>query len=433
MRNARIRVEDLLLDGKNPRHDSVSGTREAVEALLADGAEKLVNLASDIAEHGVSPIDQFLVMPNEQGLFTVLEGNRRVAALKLMNNPALASGHPSETRFRQIAATASPPDELNCVVASSREEAKHWLELRHTGERDGRGVVPWSAAAQNRFSRRPGTQIDRAMLFADSVAQAYEENDELLSNLEVVRRKRATTLGRLVSDPYVRQSLGLEVEEGELRSHYNLMDLEPVIERVIKDLAGDVTVTSLKSKAQRKKYVDERAPDLLKDAAYARTAQPLRPSSISGRPRRKPPKRKRRSTSKKNLFEGLSLQNLGSRIANILEELQKLDVDAFPNAASVLVRTVLELSVAQVHAEKGWSLDRELRKQVGKCLREIDPTSKDSRFQPVRAGLQDGTSVLAVATLHGYVHNPHYHPSGTELRTIAANYEPFLQGLDELV
>lgn len=432
MRNARIRTEDLVLDGKNPRHDPVSGTREAIQALLADGADKMVNLAADIADNGVSPIDLFLVMPNEQGLFTVLEGNRRVAALKLLANPSLAGEHPSERRFRQIAANVSPPDELNCVVASSREEARHWLELRHTGEREGRGVVPWSAEGQNRFSRRPGTQIDRAMLFAEAVEQSYQGNSELLSNLDIIRRQRATTLGRLVSDPYFRQMLGLEIGTGELHSHYSRESLEPVITKMLRDLAENVTVSSLKTKAQRKKYVDDFAPQLLRDARYEPAAAPIKPSTMTGRPRRRRRKDKAKATQK-NLFEGLTLDNLGSRIANILEELQRLDIDRNPNAASLLLRAVLELSVTQVSAEKGWRIDGSLRSLVRKCLKEIDPSEKDLRFQAVRAGLQDGTSVLAVATLHGYVHNPHYHPSGTELRTIAANYEAFLQALDELV
>jgi hypothetical protein len=425
-------VEDLVLDGKNPRHDTVAGTREAIQALLAEGAEKLVNLAGDIKEQGVSPIDLFLVMPNEQGLFTVLEGNRRVAAIKLLANPALAGGHPIEQRFRQIAVGVSLPDELSCVVASSREEARHWLELRHTGEREGRGVVPWSAAGQNRFSRRPGTQIDRAMLLADTVEQAYSDNVELLSNLDIVRRQRATTLGRLISDPYIRQMLGIEIEEGELKSHYSRESLEPIIAKVLEDLAGDVTVSNLKTKAQRKKYIDERAPGVLTAEKYDPTAASLKPTSLTGTTRRRR-KLKKKVLGKKNLFEDLVLQSLGSRISNILGELQQLDVDRLSNAAAVLVRAVLELSVAQFFAEKGWKQTQELRNQVKRCLQEIDPTGKDRRYQAVRVGLQDGTSVLAIATLHGYVHNPHYHPTGTELRSIAANYESFLQALDELV
>jgi hypothetical protein len=41
--------------------------------------------------------------------------------------------------------------------------------------------------------------------------------------------------------------------------------------------------------------------------------------------------------------------------------------------------------------------------------------------------------LLAIATLHGYVHNPQFHPTGSEVRTIAANYESFLAGLNDLV
>jgi hypothetical protein len=39
--------------------------------------------------------------------------------------------------------------------------------------------------------------------------------------------------------------------------------------------------------------------------------------------------------------------------------------------------------------------------------------------------------MLAVATLHGYVHNPDFHPTAADLRRFASNFEPFLQQLND--
>ena len=56
--------------------------------------EKLLELAQDILDVGLSPGEPLWVAPDPraQGKFVVLEGNRRITALKVMDNPALASG-----------------------------------------------------------------------------------------------------------------------------------------------------------------------------------------------------------------------------------------------------------------------------------------------------------------------------------------------------
>jgi len=126
------------------------------------------------------------------------------------------------------------------------------------------------------------------------------------------------------------------------------------------------------------------------------------------------------------------LTNLGSRLSDILAELQQLDVDRFPNASAALMRGVIELAVTEVHVKKGWAVGK-LHDLVRKCLNELDPTRADLKFQAVRAGLSDGTSMFAVATVHAYLHNPHYNPTPSELRSTAANYAAFLSGLDGLV
>lgn len=428
MRDARIAVADLMLDVGNPRHETVRGQREAIQALLDDG-DKMVALARDIAANGLSPLDVFLVVPGRADLFTVLEGNRRIAALKLLANPDLAHPSRTEAAFRRLSSGANIPSEVRCAVASSKEEAQHWLELRHTGEQRGAGVVAWNAEATQRFARQRGTQADRALAFADGIAQAYPGNTLLQANIAKVRKERLTTLGRLVSDPYVRETIGVTPSSDGLGTHYKTSDLEPLIERIFSDLADFLTVSALKSKAQRREYI-EQARAALGQAVYRANPQPLAPTPSPPQPRRPRPTSR---TSAKRILEGVSITTLGSRVETILRELRRLDVDQFPNTAAILLRAVVDLAVGQVHEENGWAADRELKKRVERCLREIDSTGKDQKYQAIRTGLQDGTSPFAVKTLHGYVHNPHFHATPTDVRALAANYAPFLQGLDGLV
>lgn len=434
MRTTRINVTDLMLDVRNPRHERVKTQREAIRSLLEEQNDKLVKLAKDIVEHGMSPIDNLLVMPGRQSMFVVLEGNRRLAALKLLANPGLAAGHATERRFRELAAQASElPEEVQCAVVGSREEAHHWQVVKHRGELDGAGTVRWGSEQQQRFAGRRGTHADRALAVLDAAERSYANNDELMKNLATVRSGKITTFGRLMSDPYVRDVLGLEFVDGELLSHYSAKDLEEPVETILNDLAGGLTVSGLKLKEQRRNYVDEIKGTMVKSkATWNSDPAPLKVASKRRRRTRK--KSKKDDETSKRLFSEVELTNLGSRVGDILREVKTLDVDQYPNAAAVLIRVVIDVAVTQVYAEKSWKVgNTELKTRVKRCLREIDPTEKELQYQPVRAGLADGTSVLAVSTMHGYVHNPHYHPTGTEVRSISANYAPFLQSLDGLV
>jgi hypothetical protein len=429
-----IGLADLMLDGQNPRHTATTGQREAIEALFDGEPQKLIELAKDIVEHGVSPIDTTLVLKRGNS-YTVLEGNRRLAVLKLLSNPDLAPTEALRKRFRDLSQDVHIPHDIRCAVVVSREEGRHWIELRHTGERGGAGVVPWSAEATNRFAGRRGSQADKALIVVDAIEKAFPDNQKLQEDLAKARKNRLTTFGRLVSDPSVREQLGIEIDETTVYLHYPPKQAERAFARILSDLADNLTVSDLKTKEQRKQYVGKTRDDLPNPADYRSTATPLQRETPKPPPKKKPTPTPRPpiATRPRPLFDNVVLTNLGGKVADILEELKRIDVDGYPNACAALIRVVMELAVGQVHEINNWNEPKNLREGVRKCLSKLDATNKDQTYQAVRAGLQDGTSLLSVRTMQAYLHNPHFHPTGTELRRIAANYAPFLAGLDTLV
>lgn len=84
----QINVTELLLNPDNPRFDPVKHQTETICAMIDDQKEKLSTLAEHIIDNGLNPTDIILVRPH-QGQWLVLEGNRRVTALKLVNEPGL--------------------------------------------------------------------------------------------------------------------------------------------------------------------------------------------------------------------------------------------------------------------------------------------------------------------------------------------------------
>lgn len=82
----QINVTELLLNPENPQFNPVKHQTEAISAMVEDQKEKLSTLAEHIIDNGLNPTDIILVRPFQKQ-WLVLEGNRRVTALKLVNEP----------------------------------------------------------------------------------------------------------------------------------------------------------------------------------------------------------------------------------------------------------------------------------------------------------------------------------------------------------
>ncbi|WP_052121861.1 ParB N-terminal domain-containing protein [Gallibacterium anatis] len=86
-----LSITRLYLDSKNPRHIPIENQKEIIAFLIEN--EKIKPLAKDIAEKGlINPLD-LVGITEENKKKIVLEGNRRICALKLLLNPLLVVIH----------------------------------------------------------------------------------------------------------------------------------------------------------------------------------------------------------------------------------------------------------------------------------------------------------------------------------------------------
>lgn len=434
-----IALESLLLDTLNPRHNPVESQREALNALLEGrGAQELLRLAEDISKFGVSPIDLALVIP-DGNVYIVLEGNRRVAALKFLKNPGLASGSKVSDAIYELSKSSVRIDNLGCIVAESRDEARRWIELRHSGSKLGVGTVGWSPEMQVRFTENYSGQRGRALRLTDALEEAYAEDKELLGLIQAVKSAKITTLGRLVSDPAFRTAAGLVIDD-QVQTRYSAARMRDFWNRLLSDFAARITVSDLKSKGQRAAYLASLA-DVTPGQAERRPARRLEDadkdddidfeSKEESKPR-KPPARTQRPRPMR-LFYGLQLMNVMPKVKDILREGQRIDLSAFPNAGAVLIRVTVELTVAEGIERIKPDADDRLRDRIKLCLRELDPSQSNDKYAGVRSGLSDPTSLFAVRAMHSYLHNPQMHPDASSLRAISDNYIPLLRDIDGLI
>jgi hypothetical protein len=303
------------------------------------------------------------------------------------------------------------------------------MVLRHRGEADGAGVVRWNTFASNRFSHKPGSQAAKAIDFLEAIEAGYPDNETIASLSNRIAEKRLTTLGRLVSDPNFKSRIGMIDDNGAIQFHFPATALEDFVAHVLGDIASDVTVSQLKSKDLRAKYLKSTpTPD-----PSTRTPEPQPLTDIPTGTGSKKPKPKPRPAKPPKPFKELNLDQLGTKIQALMKEFRSLDTDKMANTTGVMIRVILDLSVDEFIAKaKLKPQSEQLRKRVEVCLARVDPTHKDPQYHGLRAGLKDGSSLYAMKSLHAFVHNRHYHADGATVRSIAANVEPFLQAMNDL-
>ena len=117
-------IGDLLLDLENPRSGMLTGQAETLEAIIKLNGQHFRNMMLSIKENDLDPGDSFYVIVDgeDENSYVVVDGNRRLAALKVLNNPDLLDGSKLgdsvKTRIRDAAGSFAPIEPISCVVLS---------------------------------------------------------------------------------------------------------------------------------------------------------------------------------------------------------------------------------------------------------------------------------------------------------------------------
>lgn len=452
-----VPIADLLLDKENPRLEVQQNQTEAIVAMAKVQGEKLLRLAKDILQNRLNPADLLFVLPtiDDKKRYIVLEGNRRVASLKIMSTPELLAGAiPAalEKQFRLLNAkfALDPIEKVECVVVQTREEADHWIRLKHAGEQQGAGTVDWGGIETERYQTRLGKKSPSLTVL--EVVKSYglisDEAKENLGNIKI------TNLSRLLSDPYIREKLGISMTKGVISSYYPDVEAAKGLSKIIEDLALErIKVTDIDNKAQRAQYINAFSSNALPDPAalsgstheigddtVSSTASEVRVDVPVSTKRRSRPRSVDRTTL---ISKTCHLDISETRINNIYIELKRVSIEEFPNAVSVLFRVFAELSldhyiykikadgvtfspISSVHE------NTKLRNKldaVAKYFEHENVMTHDQLQAVIRAASGDHLLASAIPTLHAYVHNRFFSPSSSDLKIAWDDLQSFFENL----
>ncbi|MCU7920559.1 MAG: hypothetical protein KZQ95_19720 [Candidatus Thiodiazotropha sp. (ex Epidulcina cf. delphinae)] len=433
-----IKITALEVNTENPRFEMVANQREAIAVMIEDQKNKLVKLAQDIVENGLNPSDLVIVTPHEKhnGKFGVLEGNRRVTAIKLLsNNNLIPEKHKALlNKFRQLSSEfkRNPVKLVTCVIFSDVDEANKWIKLKHTGANDGIGTVTWDAQQKARFEERYEGKSTYALQIIDFLKKDKEIDEGIKKTLQAIP---SSSLQRLLADPDVRDVIGIMIEDGRVVTSRPPSEIRKPLLKIVSDLArDDFTVKEIYYKDDRLNYLETfKLKDLPDNSITTPKWEVITPNPPK-EAQKKRAKSRPLSVSRNTVIPKSCIIHINApRINKIYRELKDLDLKYFVNAAAITFRVFVELSVDNFVESNNIkvTINEKLSNKISKVIDYMKSEKILTRdeLKPINTAISSPNSIFSINTFNAYVHNKHFHPMDSDLKTTWDNIEPFMLAL----
>jgi len=407
-------LTDIHLDPKNVRLETPDATVEAdiIEDLFVN--EGALELVEGISKVGYLTHDTPIVV-KRRGKYIVVEGNRRVAALKAIQNPMIVPGY----QARIVAYTKNIPNieslaKIHVLVAPNQELANQLIAAIHTGYLRRR----WSPERQAVFFQ---AQIDAGRTFAQlkeryptievalfvfrahifNALRGVQYDDPELTRFFTTNRwrKSASTLARIYQSRDFLDLTGFTMDDkGVVRRAISDNDFKAVATIIIRGLKDNElntrTIGTVKSArftrliSDLKEGIGSESGEADQDTSDSSKSRSDRPSGAGdsgsgsgstggsgsdssgsgngqgGQPggqkqQEEPEKPTKKPKPKKEKVKYLSAGSLvvptqyPVAVGLHIQELSVLDIQRFPNGAFLMLRAILEKSIkAYAEAKK---------------------------------------------------------------------------------
>ena len=470
-----VRLDELDLDLRNVRIPFEGLDEAAIAAYLVESAD-LLELAGDILRDGYID-NEIPVVAVENGRRVVLEGNRRITALKAISNPSLLGRSASRLeRLMHRHPDAEIPAQVRVMTAPSREAAQPLLARLHTGN----PKVRWIREQQAVFyhaqlatltpdelrARYPtvASYIPRFLRMGEmrKVIRGLRYDDKDLEEFVKSSRLSMSSLEYAYAKPKIQQALGLvfskngllpstHVSDGQRRALMYLLGLfrdkrldtrspelrassdlhDAFAEELRRLVDGSVADTapagpgasgaagnneSSRQPGGSGTGPSSHDPGGQAGAADQSNADPSNSGSSAGgngtdsaQPGQRGPNRG--ETRSRLATDGFTYRGTSDGLRRRFEELRRLDVREFPNAAYDLLRTVLECAIKDHYASNGQPLPT--GKMLGYCINQL---ARDFQSD------QRMTSLINAINRRGRMPANQFSATATALN--ASNHEP---------
>lgn len=179
-----MKVSDLSFDLDNPRlvefDQSEIKTEDDVIRVLWEAMD-VREVMMSIAASGFFPHEP-LIVAQEKGKNIVIEGNRRLAAVKVLLNPAVAESY--ATNIPVISAEAKKALAVLPTVVGSREKTWRYLGFKHVN-----GPAKWGSYAKSKYIARVHREFDIELAdIASQIGDTHKTVQRLYRGLMVIEQ-----------------------------------------------------------------------------------------------------------------------------------------------------------------------------------------------------------------------------------------------------
>lgn len=144
-----VPLNRLQLDPRNPRltkAEQETAQSQAELLKVIDREYDPLTIAESIGEHGYFASEPMIVLDDGNDMLTVLEGNRRLAALKGLADPDVSEQFKDPARWQSLREEAAIPADVPVIRAESRLGVAPLIGYRHIS-----GIEPWKPLQKARF------------------------------------------------------------------------------------------------------------------------------------------------------------------------------------------------------------------------------------------------------------------------------------------
>ena len=463
----RLSVTSLHLDAKNPRlgrETQSRAPREIIQYLFDH--DKALEVASSIATRGFFPNEPLLAV-KENGRTVVIEGNRRLAALKALREPGLLEGSLERQverlsrRIRDLQSISTVP----VTIAPNRRATDRQIVGRHIGS----PVLAWRA--ENRASfilekleegyDNDELRDDLGFTLSDiqkarqtraiaDMARSLDLPEEVRAKLDNPRAKVFTTLERVFDSSVGRKYLMVEPNTDHgLRGTTTKNEFTRGYTKLVTDVAlgkqdsrtlnnNDLIQEYFKSWDTKDRPTKKRGSFVPSDVIRGKSV-----ASPSRRPEPAKPVKKSKQESKTVLPRDLQVRFGNDRLIDIRRELVKLKREDFPNAGAVLLRVFFELAVMN-YLERTGELPKIVAKLGGKgklpygapTMKQLVPAitkiakqnlSVNDANKVEKAIRYDAAAPFTISDLHAFVHQTSDLPGERDIWQFWLRTEPLFR------
>lgn len=442
-----IPIKNLSLWDENARFPDKyfnKTEKELVEYFLSKKDFKLAELAEEVVNEFDLPQLEKLVIYELNGKNIVLEGNRRLAVYKLLDNPELTDNAKLKNKLNGLKSRIKINDnfKLECLITKDKDQGLRYIDRKHLR---GNNEVSWGDNERAHHNARRGNASQKELLKV-AITKRIKDLDfpEELKE-QVLGHGFVTTFWRLIEQNPAWSTFGFNLDDnGELQTKDKEFDEK--LKVIIFDVLQKGKFNNKLFSRLNTKEIESYLKQITKED-YKRVADEIKKQTktdLFGKESTSVQKNNgaNRSIPKSSLRNYLIpktcvLQIQETKINNIYCELKNdLLIDdsknAVPNAVGVLFRVFLEISLdyyAKMNSH-GFKKNDTINQKISWVVKSLESKNYDkNKFNNInKVGSSTGQkSYLSIENFHEYVHSTTTQPSSSELKSKWDNLQEFFE------